>query len=292
MSDRTFDTTLLMLKQVDCKRVFFMGGEPTLNPMLAYFIQKTVESNIEHAFIISNGGGLTNKFLNSIIEHRSFLTLNVSLHGSTSNIHDSITCTKGSYNSLISGVKLALEKKFHVNIQLTLCQKNQDDLLNVVKLLETLNVRNLFISYCRKPLNAEFNENDFLTINKFSKRIANLVNKYSENINISVGPSLPICKLSKSFKELLKGDKIMFNRGCGLLGHEVIIDPLGNLLLCNHLDNITLGNINTIDKFPQFIEEIDKTVKQSMRRYPMKKCNNCVDKGLCVNGGCPLLWLK
>ncbi len=291
MSDDNFDRVLSMLKQLGCKYVFFMGGEPTLNPMLPTFIKKAIDNNIERIYIISNGSGFTKSFFESIRGYREFLILNVSLHGSTPSIHDGITCTEGSFDSLISGVKLAKEEKFHINIQTTLCQQNQNDMFNVLKLMEALKVGNIFISYCRKPINASFNKNDFLSIKMFSEKVANLINSCSENIKISVGPSLPICKLSKSFVELLKKNRIQFNRGCGILGHEVIIDAQGNLLLCTHLDNIVLGNINTIDDFTQFIEGIDANVKQPMRKYPMKKCNNCMDKKLCIGGGCPILWL-
>ena len=292
MSDDNFDIALSMLKQLGCKYVFFMGGEHTINPMLPTFIKKAVDNNIERIFIISNGSGFTNSFFENIKEYREIIILNVSLHGSMPNIHDSITCSEGSFNSLINGVKLAKEEKFHINIQTTLCYQNQNDMFNVLKLMEILKVSNIFISYCRKPLNTLFNENDFLSIKMFSEKVANLINDYSGNINISVGPLLPICKLSKSFKELLKENRIQFNRGCGILGHEVIVDAIGNLLLCTHLDNIILGNINTINNFSRFIEEIDVKIKQPMRKYPMKKCNNCVDKKLCINGGCPLLWLN
>lgn len=292
MSLTTFDTILSRLVQVGCKNVVFTGGEPTLHPLLPAFIKKALADHIEQVYVVSNGSGFTNKFLNELDTYKKSVRLNVSLHGATSAIHDSITQTPGSYDKLISSIKQAQANGFKVSAQITLCRENRTDLPNVLQLLKSFHISSVLINYCSKPINVKFREDDFLTVQEFSESVATAVNLHSGSIHIEIGPPLPRCRLSSAFKELLNYGVIRLNTGCGLISNKVIINPKGNLLLCTHLHDIILNNIATTEDFQQLLDEIDAVIKQPLRKYPLKECIDCKEQKECIMGGCPILWFK
>lgn len=293
MSEDTFRTVLSRLGAVGCKSIVFTGGEPTLHPLLPVFIRKALlTKGIEQVHIVSNGSGFTDKFLDSISTYRDAVGLNLSLHGATAHVHDLITRTPGSYDRLLSAIERAQRKGFAVAAQMTLCKANRSDLSGVLHLLEAFEIDRILVNFCSKPVNVEFRAADFLTVREFSEQVARDVCSYAGNTHIHIGPPLPRCELSASFKELLDRGKIRLNAGCGIISDKLIVDPQGNLLLCSHLPGVTIGNIGTSEDFPRSLAALDNKFKRPFRKYPLDKCHRCEERQECVMGGCPLLWLK
>lgn len=294
MSDQTFDRALSLLKQAGCKHLTFLGGEPTLHPKLSNFVHKATINGFD-SVIVSNGSGYTESLLHSIDDVKQSVILNISIEGATPVTHDKITKTKGSFEKLLNGIKLAKDKGFDIAAIMTLCSANMHELADVLNLLENMQIKATLINYASLPLNAPYNKSDYLTVKQFSEQIAVSVKDKSYSIDIAVGPPLPLCQLSPLFKEMLNENKIHLNNGCQLLsGQGITIDANGNILLCNHLTEVKTGNISnfaSIKEFQAFLTDIDFQTRKKLQKYPFKKCNECEENEKCF-GGCPLLYLK
>ncbi len=291
MSIRTFERALSLIKQTDCKRIIFLGGEPTLHPHLVDFIHEAVANQI-YCTIVSNGSGYSSEFLSSIENVKNMVTLNVSIEGAIAEIHDKITNKLGSFQKLLNGIKVARNKDFDIWSIMTLCRHNKYDLENVICLLESMGINNMSINFANKPFNVDYSDEDYLTIAEFNDVIT-LSNTHS--MQITVSPSLPLCYLSPKFRELLKIGKIKLNNSCQLLfGNAFTIDAKGDILYCNHLTEIKAGNINNITcerQLHEFLKNMEIQVKKTLQKYPFEKCNSCNENLACF-GGCPLLWIK
>jgi len=292
MSVETFESVLSFLEAAGCKVIVFTGGEPTLHPLLPDFIKKSWENRVERISVVSNGCGYTDAFLDEIEECREFVSLNVSLHGAEASIHDAITGRSGSYDLLLSGVKRAVARGFVVCAQMTLCQENRNELSAILALTETLHINDLLVNFCRKPINAAFRADDFLSVAAFSEEVANGVRSYSGNVSVQVGPLLPLCKLAPVFRDLMETGRIRLKKGCGMMDNQLVIDTEGKLLLCAHLSEVKVGSVDTFEDVRQYLEKIDKDIKRQFRQYPWAKCIHCEERKLCVMGGCLLLRLK
>lgn len=294
MSDQIFDATLSLLKQANCKRLIFLGGEPTLHSKLSDFVHKSAMAGFDLT-IVSNGSHYSDGFLADIEDVKEKITLNVSIEGATAETHDKITKKKGSFNKLLNGIKSAKKRKFNIAAILTLCSVNMHELEDVINLLENMQFDAMLINFANPPLNVFCDNSIYLTVNKFSEQIAISVKNIAYSMDITVGPSLPLCQLSPMFKEMINEKKIHLNNGCQLLfGKAITIDPIGNILLCNHLTEVTTGNINdiaNIKEFQLFLTNLDIHARKELQKYPLKKCNKCKESTTCF-GGCPLLWLK
>ena len=55
ISEEMFDSILIKLVANGCNKLLLIGGEPTLHPLLPYFIIKAIEAGISRVFIVSNG---------------------------------------------------------------------------------------------------------------------------------------------------------------------------------------------------------------------------------------------
>jgi radical SAM protein with 4Fe4S-binding SPASM domain len=293
MSNQTFDCALSLLKQAGCKRLTFLGGEPTLHSNLTDFIHKAADNSID-SVIVSNGSGYSDTFLNSIEDVKDMVTLNISIEGATADIHDRVTNKQGSFEKLLYGIKTAQSKGFDIAAIMTLCKSNMQDLANVICLLEDIKVDGMLINFANRPLNANYSDDEYLSIAEYSKQVAIAVSA-AHSLNISVGPPLPLCCLSPLFREMLNTGKIHHNSGCQLLfGRAITIDAEGNILLCNHLTEVKTGNINkirSIEELQSFLENVAAQTRKSIQKYPLNKCNKCKENVNCF-GGCPLLWLK
>jgi radical SAM protein with 4Fe4S-binding SPASM domain len=293
MSMQTFNKILYLLKGCGCNQIAFFGGEPTLHPQLSKFVSKATIENF-YSVIVSNGAGYSESFLDEIEEFKNRVTLNISIEGSCAKIHDDITKRRGSFTTLKHNISLALQKRFKVVALTTLCRTNADNLSQISELLADMGIGDWLINFASYPLNVSYVEEDYLSISEFSEIIASSITpQIFDRLKISVGPPLPQCMLSPSFKQM--GSQLQLKRSCQLLSSDSIsIDASGNILPCLHLAGVVMGNINnfdSIDCFKTFLSAIDNEVRIPMCKYPKIECNECEENKECF-GGCPLLGME
>ena len=141
-----------------------------------------------------------------------------------------------------------------------------------------------------RPIGAKADSDEFISVNEFCESVYEAVNNYNGGVSIKVAPYMPTCIISPKFHQLISDGKISINYGCGFSEHEIIFDPHGNILLCLHLPDVTMGNIGNISDMSSFLQEMRAKVNNS-RRYPMSNCKDCNIINDCYGGGCPVLWL-
>lgn len=290
ISEKTFDNILIKLVENDCHSLLLSGGEPTLHPLLPYFIIKAIEAGIEKVVIVSNGYHIHKDFFDVLKNHQSNVIVNVSIHGSKKEIHDKLTQTPGSFDALISNINAYHNHGFVVNAQTTVCQSNQNDILKILSILEENDIKNVLFNYCMRPIGANVDCDEIISVSMFCDSISKAVNNYFGKVHIETGPRLPKCITTAKFQELIDKEQININYGCGFNMNYITFDPCGNVLLCLHLPDLTMGNIDNIGNLSTFLQETNAKVN-SYRRYPMSRCNDCNSISDCFGGGCPLLWL-
>lgn len=290
ISEKTFDNILIKLVKNDCHNLLLIGGEPTLHPLLPHFVIKAIETGISRVVMVSNGSHIHKVFFDVLKNHQTNFIVNVSIHGSKKEIHDKLTRKPGSFDALISNINAYHKHGFEVNAQTTVCQSNQNDILRILSILEENDIKNVLFHYCMIPIGAKVECNEFVSVNEFCECIYETVNNYSGGVHIEVAPYMPKCITTAKFQELIDKKRININYGCRFNKDEITFDPCGNILLCLHLPDLTMGNIDNIDNLSTFLQETNAKV-DSYRRYPMSRCNDCNSISDCFGGGCPILWL-
>ena len=256
------------------------GGEPLLHP--------GIEKILSHASskltvrLLTNGTKINDKMAKFLAENGIFIQ--ISLDGSTAQIHDSIR-GKGTFDQIMNAIQRL--KTFGAGDRLNLCatimQANQNDWPNMIALAEKINIPLLRFLHSReigraathssaKPLLAKEYE-------KFIAHITKLQSNHHQKIELTCGMSGLLLKMPEEFQN----DDIW----CPV-GRMIVIDSNGDVFPCVLMmrEEYKLGNI-----FSQQVDQIIQSSKMenickllSNRRYTIEKCRDCSFRNLCQAG--------
>ena len=125
------------LREVKCKKIEFIGGEPTIYPHFEELLEFAV--SIGHSVdIYSNLQAFSDKLLRFVKKHD--IVVHFSIYGSSGKTHDTITRKKGSFKKLVYWVGRLLENRIRVVPAVTIMRQNQDDILNTISLMKSMGI--------------------------------------------------------------------------------------------------------------------------------------------------------
>jgi MoaA/NifB/PqqE/SkfB family radical SAM enzyme len=138
------------LRDYGITEVDLSGGESSVSPDW-FRILDYCNENFEHVSCLSHGGRFSNiEFLKESQDH-GLKEILFSLHGATSEAHDTITRRKGSFNRIVQAIKNAKELGIIVRINSTVYYKNYFQLANeyadLINELDPLEVNFITLNY-------------------------------------------------------------------------------------------------------------------------------------------------
>lgn len=128
---------LKQLKEVNCKKVEFIGGEPTVYPHFFELLQYSVSIGLS-VEIYTNLQLFTNDLVTFISKNK--IKVHFSIYGSKADVHDSVTGKPGSFDKTIFWLQELIKNEVVVIPAITIMRKNQEDYENILNLLKSLNV--------------------------------------------------------------------------------------------------------------------------------------------------------
>ena len=137
LSFEEWKNILMQLKELNCKKIQFIGGEPTVYPHFFDLLKYAV--SIGHKVEIYSNLLLFTEDLVTFIKNNN-ITVHFSIYGSNPSIHDSITNIPGSFDKTIYWVKRLRQNNITIIPAITVMKKNQDDYENIISLLKSLNI--------------------------------------------------------------------------------------------------------------------------------------------------------
>lgn len=279
------------LKQIKCKKINLLGGEPTLHPDFIEIL-KLCNINEFHICVITNGRKFSQlDFLEKVLPFRENIIISTSIEG-TRNIHNNITKVD-SFNETINGLKNCIKNNIQCSVNTTLCYKNYNSIPSLYSELIELGVNNFSMNIAVPPINTYYDKNDYIELKKVNSVLRLVKSIEEENkINFVFTTPLPYCVFDDDIKLLISENYINVNSMCHIFnGAGIVFNTKGNLVLCTHLQDIIMKK--DIKKIFDFDEYWDKAVeadyRKHIRKYPSTKCRICSFKNKCT-GGCPVLW--
>ena len=143
LSFEQWKDVLFQLKKLNCKRIEFIGGEPTVYPYFFDLLKYAVSLGLK-TDIYSNLLLFSDELVGFIKEHE--ITVHFSIYGSNGEVHDSVTCRKGSFEKTIYWVKKLVSNDIKVIPAITIMRKNQDDYENTIQFVKSLGVETKLIA--------------------------------------------------------------------------------------------------------------------------------------------------
>lgn len=246
---------LSQLKKLDCKKVEFIGGEPTVYPhffdLLKYAVSIDLTTEIYSNLLLFN-----DELVDYIKEHN--ITVHFSIYGSKAEIHDSVTGKTGSFEKTTYWASKLVENGTKVIPAITIMRKNQYDYENIISLLKSLHI-DLRLIAVDTPRATD------------KRTVENLIpNSDAKNISLRTKPNFSTTK--PYF------DRANYTNTC-LFG-KFSVQSNGNVSPCEFARNILYGNLK------------NKSVKEILQSETLnnfwfldfskiEKCNGCEYRFAC-----------
>ena len=149
------------LKELNCKRIVIIGGEPCLHPNIED-IAEYAAKRIPNITIFSNGTCFSTK-LKEIITHYN-LKVKLSLYGHNEQVHDTITKHKGSFKRLTDSIKWFSENNIDVNIAIVIMKENEAYYNDLIQFTKSLKIKGYKIDVIREVFSGK--QCEHLPLNK------------------------------------------------------------------------------------------------------------------------------
>lgn len=211
------------------------GGEPTLHPDF-YQILDFCCKNFHIVAVLTNGTTITREKAQLFGRYKENIVVNLSIDGSTPEIHDALRGCPGSFEKTKNAARLLSNEGVRLRVAMTVYPENRHDIENVILLAKDLGaIRfswNPAMPFGRgKHLMLELSEEDALQQGNYEN---SLMQKYKDFLQL-IYPE----QQQRQF-ETTGGN-------CGAGYRNVVISPNGNVrpcLLCPD-EWLSLGNIFT-----------------------------------------------
>lgn len=131
--------------QIGCRRIQFIGGEPFLKRKLLYdLIPLASSAGYTSLEVSTNGTLITEEDLVFLKAHNASLAF--SFYSYKDRVHDLITTRKGSWAKTLNSIRLALKMDIPLRISVVKMKHNETDVLETIKFLKSLGVKNAKIN--------------------------------------------------------------------------------------------------------------------------------------------------
>lgn len=245
------------LYEMKCLHIIFTGGDPF---MFKGFIElfKYARNKNFVCDIYTNGQAIANnsKILDEIVPlfPRAFY---ISLYGSTSEVHDGITCVAGSFEKTLKTIKLLHKDNISVVLNVMIMKNNYHQIKEIIGLAKKLGVEyRVGLSIINKNNGDTTPMNYFIDDKNIIKQIIDIVDSNIYSMDISTD--------SKRDSQFI----------CGAGTTALCVSPDGEVYPCVSLKT-SLGSV-----FDSSIKEIwegkkRKDLVSALIWSNTKKCNNC-----------------
>jgi radical SAM protein with 4Fe4S-binding SPASM domain len=278
--------------------IAFSGGEPLVRQDIFELTKYAHDKGIYVA--LATNGTLISKKKAREMKHAGIEFVQISLDGSSKEIHDTFRGIDGVFDKAVQGIKNVVAEDFFVNIATTATQYNYKQIPEIIELSKKLQVK-WFMMYNFVPTGrGEFIANNDLDPDQREELLFTLWKKLKNETEINVLSTAPQFARVAIEHESADNNKIIptqfynphlsdklinlaeFIGGCGAGRFYMAIRPNGNIEPCVFFP-LTIGNIINDD-----FETLWKSnpILKDLRDKNKEKgnCGNCKYRYYC--GGC------
>ncbi len=262
--------------------VIVTGGEPLLALDKAVFL---IEKSLEVGMSVSlNSNMLVGNSTNlKILYDAGIDHILTTLHSHKKEVHDSITCTPGSFKNTVENIKGAAKQGVRITVNTILNQFNKDDIYEIGKFVHQLGVTK-FLGNRTTPCSSNVQSlgNDFRLEREETIKMFDTLLQLKKDFGLQVGTcrTVPQCLFDN-----LEKYKDFTARGCSGGKRYVLLNVNGNAHACTS-DDTVYGNIYQIG-----LAKIWENMKawRTMVYIP-KECQTCHLFDIC-DAGCRMIAL-
>lgn len=224
------DKIVRAVRKAKIPHVYLIGGEPSLLKIKKLNEYIDLLSETSSVTIVTNG----KIYLKGL--SKNLACIGIPIHGNKK-IHEYLTNSPNSYNTIISNAKKYVEEGFDVRCIPVLMSINYNQMYDIIKLAAKIGMESIFVDRFESGgLGSKLMKKLSPSISQFKIALGQMIKaKKDFNMPIGFGTAIPFCLDTRLLKENMSAD-------CGVGTTFAAIDPNGNLRLCNQSQKI-YGNV-------------------------------------------------
>ncbi len=248
----------------------FMGGEPLVHPSFFKFIEHARVRGVFQLKLSTNAWLIDENKAKKLAE--CFDSIQISVHGASSSVHDRIVRKKGAWSQARRATKLLNDNGVKVNIGFSVIRENVQDIYKMPELAQKWKADGLgFLCLIPQGRGEELNGWSIEEILEMGEEIKKIKRDVGSCLNFDVAGFPPV--------EPLENDHTVY--GCEAGKTLMVVDPDGMIKLCGIFErlgtNIKERPLLEIWHSPEFVR---------VRRQ--QNCRNCNFGPICW-GSCMFL---
>lgn len=291
MSSETLVASLDLLQDLGVKEVTYIGGDPTVNPVLAEAISMAKDRGMEPT-VVTNGRALSSADYTRSLREAGLSMVTISIEGISAQKHDEITCNPGSFQETVEGIKVALAEGLTVTTSTTISMSTLDEAETIAKYLADLGVGTLGFNVVTPDVATPTYEEGF-SLHQIVNKMKQVVGLESTlGVKTYISAAVPLCMVEENgvLDPHFRGKCATF------FGDALAIDVDGTLIPCVHWIDAPVDSIfnedgtrKTAEQFLDSWNSGDAADFRSTLRsvLPSEACIECKHNKICL-GGCPL----
>lgn len=140
----SYDDWVSVLKEAaecGCRKVQFIGGEPTTFSRLSDLVEKARTEDFELIEVFTNATFLTSRLVDCLRENRAQVA--TSFYSDDPSVHDRITRVDGSWNRTVNGIRTILDAGIPLRVGVIETKENESHSQLAIQFLNSLGVQNI-----------------------------------------------------------------------------------------------------------------------------------------------------
>jgi len=267
------------------KSCVLIGGEPTCYPDIVELVAYAKARGLTPR-MMSNGRRLANKDFVHSLKKAGLATCSISIEG-TESVHDEAVGARGAFAESFQGIANCIGAGIRTNTITTIHKKNCMDLEAVIQCVRQLDVRRMVFNMCSPQVgDQDMVIEGVVGLAQYATLATSLAEKHEF---VCFYGLVPLCCYDiDRVLPLIRSGRINF--ACSIWSDSVSIDPDGNVLVCNHMPHINIGNLH-VDDMVAIVGAKARLREKFRKEAPSKKCVRCPCWNTC-KGGCSMLWMR
>lgn len=147
LDESRYSSLIIEAYELGCRKIQFIGGEPTLNKSLASLIAHAHNCGYQFIEVFSNLISLPPSLLDVFLRYQ--VAVATSVYASTPELHDSITRLSGSHEKTIRHIKRLLDSGTQVRVGVIVMEENKTAVDSTFAFLRNLGVSNIGFDHVR-----------------------------------------------------------------------------------------------------------------------------------------------
>ena len=289
-----------LLFQAGVRKIYFIGGEPTLHPdffdMLSFAKERGFQSVVVTNGVLLGQSSFCEKILK--LQYDSLL-FGISFKGMSKEEYIS-NCKRDCFSQVINGVRNCRLYHFNYSLSYVLSTENIDDLVEFCRNFRKYNKEDgIAFALCNDAI---LESGEIVKSSDHPLKIERVFTKEYPTIHsildgrLTLHQIFPLCQCSDNTLNLMQERNQLYT-SCHVHARSgVVFDTDGGLLLCNHLAGFSFGRYGKdFSDFPSFERFWDSEYAVSIHKkftsMPSAKCQTCYQQERC-GGGCCTQWFS